>query len=196
MLYPKQGLNGLVRVVRDLIGYRLSTVKGANNTTLPSVIQERSNTPKPPHPYVTVDYTNIRKVGYSQRDSYLNDNEDQVDEFDYIVRFTVRVNANNDQDSLGILEEFRSRLFTTRGLSKIREFMPQYGLLNTSDIVFFPSIMTTDYEEASRLTIDFWARSIIVDETIDVITDVIVNGDLYEDYDQVEPPLNVNIIAP
>lgn len=185
----------LIKVIRDLIGHRLSSVRGKEGE-IPAVIHVRSDTPQLEFPYVSVDYHNVVNVGVSERDTYLNDNLDEVTEVDYIVKSIVRVHASNDQDALGIMEELRSRLMTTQGKRKLREYFSDATLLNTSKITFYPALQVTDYEESSRMSLDFWTRSIIVDDTTGVIESVKVDGELYDDYEQDYPPLDVKIEAP
>lgn len=196
MINIDQESKSLVRVVKDLIGYRLSTLPAQSGNTTSAVIRNRSRSPKPDLPYATVDYQNLRKVGYSQRDSYLDENENEVDEFDYIGRFIIQINGEHGQDVVGICEELRSRLFTEKGRRKIQEYFETSRLLTTSDVLFFPAFLVTDFEEAARLTVDFWMRSVIVDETNDVIDNISVDGELYDDYDQEYPPITINTNAP
>lgn len=189
LIYPT------VSIARELIGYRLSSVRGQNGD-IPAVIHSRSNTPQLDFPYMSVEYKKAVNVGIEERDSYADVDGNETTEYDYIVTVVVRVHANNDQDALGILEEFRSRLLTNQGKRLIQEYYPTGRLLNTSQVSFFPALQVTDYQESSRMSLDFWTRSTIVDTTTGVIEDVIVDGELYEDYEQDYPPLNINTQAP
>lgn len=184
-----------IKLIKALVGDRLSQSKSSSGTT-PSVVRSRSNTPIPEFPYASVSYRNIQKVGIQDRHQYLNDNLDEVTETDFIVKIVIRFHAQEGQDSLGIAQHFKSMLNTTKAKRLIREYFPSSGLLNTSNVSFYPALMLTDYEEESRITLDFWTRSIIVDDTTGVIERVSVDGELYEDYDQDYPPLTLNTKAP
>ena len=184
-----------IKLVKDLIGDQLSQSPAQTGTT-PSVIQSRSVTPKPSYPYVSLGYQSSRKVGSAERDQYLDDNLDEVTETDRIIKVVVRVHASEGEDSMGIAENLAQRLTTTKGKRLLHEYYTNASLLKVSNVSFYPALMITEYEEESRVSLEFWTRSIIVDETVDVIEDVIVTGELYEDYGQDYPPLNVNIIAP
>ena len=191
--------SGLLKIVRELIPQRLSTIAGPNNTTVPSVILARSKTPKPSFPYAVIDHIGIQKIGYADRASYFDSNDDEVTEFDYKIRCMVSVHAGTDEDSLGICEEFRSRLLTTQGRRSVLTHLINpfnTDILSTSEIIFLPSLDSTDFEEVSQITIDFWARSVIVDETTETIDSISLDGELYKDFDQSEPPLEVNVNVP
>lgn len=184
-----------IKTIKDLIGNQLSQSPTQTGTT-PSVIRLRSNTPQPSFPYASVTYLNARQVGIQERHSYLDDNEDEITEFDFIVKVVVRVHDSEGGDSLGILENLRHLLLTSKGKRIIRENFNNASLLSVSSTTLFPSFMVTDYEESSRLILDFWVRSVVVDETSDVIENVDINGEVYDDYDQDYPPININIKAP
>lgn len=180
MLDINGNVSALVKIVRLLVGNRLSTMN-AQSGTIASVIQNRTQAPKPDFPYATVDHENIFPVGYSQSAQYLDDNLDEVDEFDYIGTFTIQFNGGTADDVLSICSELRERLFTTKGKRILRDNLINSGLLRTGQVVFFPTRLSTDFEEAARLSIDLWMRSQIVDETTDLIETVSVQGDLFED---------------
>ena len=91
------------------------------------------------------------------------------------------MNGGTNDDVLSICDEIRSRLFTTKGKRLLKDNLINAGLLRTGQIVFFPTRLSTDFEEAARVTIDLWMRSQIVDTTTDVIETVSVQGDLFED---------------
>lgn len=188
--------NGIVSTVSELIGARLSTVNAGGGNTKPAVIVNRSGGNKPEFPYAVVDHIGINSEGYSSRSEYMDENDDEVTEFDYTGRFLVQVNGGIANDALSIVTELRSRLFTTRGKSTFCENIPQGSLLNVSGVTFFPTRLSTDFEEVARITIDLSLRDIIVDTTTSAIESTELDGELYEDFEQVDPPLSVNITAP
>lgn len=189
--------NSLIAVVRDLVGTRLSTLPTQSGTT-PSVISNRSGVPKPNHPYAVVDHIGLNKIGYSTRASYLDSNFDEVDEFDYTGRFLIQFNGNNTSDVLSICSELKDRLFTSKGKRSftLRTDGINVGILSVSDIDFIPTRLSTEFEEVARLTIDLSLRSLIVDETTEVIESVDVDGKLYVDLEDKTNPLTTQTIVP
>lgn len=187
----------LMNIVKDLVGYRLSTIPLQNGTT-PSVILNRSGTPKPDFPYGIIDHIGLVKIGYAQRASYLDANEDEVDEFDYKGRFLIQFNGGVSDDVLSICSELKDRLFTSKGKRSfsLRTQGIDVGILSVSDISFIPTRLSTDFEEVARLTIDLSLRSVIVDETAEVIENIDVEGNLYVDLEDKTNPLTTQTIVP
>lgn len=188
--------NGLVTTVSNLVGSRLSTIAAGGGTTKPAVIVNRSGGNKPDFPYAVVDHIGVNSVGYSQRDSYMDENDDEVNEFDYTGRFVVQINGGIANDAISICTELRSRLFTTQGKNQVYDNLLDSRILSISDISFFPTRLSTDFEEVARLTIDLSMRDIIVDTTTSTIENIDLDGELYIDFEQVDPPLSVNTTAP
>lgn len=180
--------SGLVKLTKELIPNRLSTSPGPNNTTVPSVILNRSQAPKPDFPYVVCDHVGIQKQGLAQKESYLDDDDNQVDEFEYLIRLSWSVHASTNQDAIGIAEEMRSRMLLSQNLERLETLM-NASLLNISDISFIPTLMSTDFEEVARFVVDVLAISTITDPSPYLIENVSVDGELYEDFDQTDPPL-------
>lgn len=189
--------SGLVKIVKDLIPHRLSTSQGQSGP-VPSVILNRTKAPKPAFPYAVVDHIGIQKVGYAERDNYLDDSDNEVTEFDYKLRCFVAIHAGTNQDTLGICEELLSRIMTSQGRRSFHTHLDSLNadLLSTSEISFLPRIMSTDFEEVARFTIDFWVRSVITDDQTGVIEQISTEGELYHDYDQTEPPIEINVNVP
>ena len=185
-----------INLVRELVGSALSQSRAAGNTTIPSVIQARGNTPVPDFPYASISYQNTRKVGVSDRHQYLDDNLDEVTEIDSIVKLVVRFHGSEEDDVLFLANNFEGLLQTTRGKRLLRDNYTNASFLKASGVSFFPALMITDFEEESRISLDFWTRNIIVDSTTGVIERVNLNGELYDDFGQAQPPLDLNIEAP
>lgn len=195
MNLKEQLLQPLINLIKDLVGDQLSQSPSSTGTT-PSVIQSRSNTPAPNFPYCSVEYRNIDKVGSFTRDQYINEDNEEVTEVDFIVRMVVRFHASESQDALGLAQSLKNKIMTSKGKKLIRNYFSNASLLKMSNVSFFPSLMITDHQEESRITLYFWTRNIIVDENVDIIENVNINGELYDHYDQDYPPLTLNLNAP
>ena len=185
---------GLVNSTSDVIGHRLYKIKGQSGQ-IPAVIKNRQGGAKPSFPYAVVDYSNMERMGYAQRDTYLDDNLDEVNEFDYNIRMILQINGGIDHDVHSICEELSARLFTTQGKRLINQYLNGAWLLSSSKILFFPTRLSSELEEAASFNLDLSIRHILVDETIDVIETVEVNGELFVNEDDTNP-LDVNVIAP
>jgi hypothetical protein len=123
----------------------------------------------------------------------VDDNENEITEFDYSAQYFVQIHGGVGNDPMTICERFRSRLFTTIGRDSIKEHLNGAGLLDTSDVTFNPSLMETDYEEIARVVLTLSVRSTITDENVGIIEGIELDGELYVDYDQTDPPLEVNV---
>mgnify|MGYP003636530581 CR=1 FL=1 len=187
---------GLIEITRTLIGYRLSTIPAGGGTTKPAVIKNRSGGNAPSFPYASIDEIGLRKVGRGSSSQYFDDNEDEVSQFDYVGRFSIQINGGNDQDTQSISSELSSRLLTTQGLSLVGEHLLDAKILKINSPTFLPSLMVTDYEEASIFTLDLSIRDCIVDTTTEIIENVDVNGLIYDDFKTDDTPLSVQTIAP
>lgn len=191
----KEIQSGIKDLTRVLIGSRLSTMKTGSGTS-PSVVVNRSGTTKLKFPYAIVDHVGLRRYGRDSSAQYFDENEDEVTEFDHILRYSVQVNGGISDDTQSICNELASRLTTSQGMSLIDEHLVGARLLTISSPTFLSALMVTDYEEATRITIDFTVKDLIVDTTTEVIEEVIVNGEVYNDFNTDDTPLSVLITAP
>lgn len=187
---------GLIKLTRDLIGHRLSSIPAGNGETKPSVIKARSGGNKPNFPYATIDYTGLIPEGRHYRDSYINEDGNEVREFDTSVRYLIQISSGVDDDPNSIMSELRSRILTSQGERLITEYLLGSSLLKINEPRFFDSLLNTDFEETVTMTIDLSMRDFIVDDTTGYIEQVEVEGNLYNDFKQVNTPLSVDITAP
>jgi len=187
----------LVRLIRDVIGDRLSTVKGPNDTQIPSVLKKRSGRNMPDFPYIMIDLVGVNKVGYGLRDEYINDDGYYVSEKDYIGNFIIEVYGGKDDDVNSIAVDLQSLLYSEVMSETICTQLTTSQILDTSDVNFFPSYLETDFQEMARFTIDLSITAIYIDniqaETID---DVNVESNLYTDIDDKTNPRQTDITAP
>lgn len=188
-------LKGLSKVVSSLVGNKLSTVKGEGNTTRPSVFIARRKPNKPEYPYAACDYVGSGDYGLRQLHSRFVGN-DQETYYNRRLRLRVAFYGNYGDDILSITDDFRNRLLSDRGLQELASFMEGAGLISISEPNFNSNVLSTEYEEFSFITIDFWVISTVREEQFDDITSVDINGNLYQkDFQQVEPPLTINTVV-
>lgn len=171
--------SGVVNLVKEIIPHRLSTVKGQSGQ-LPAVMLERNRGPKPNFPYATVDRVGIRQQGLSVKNSYINEDDKQTDEFEYLIRVVVYVRGSPDHDTLGIAEELKSRISLPRNLNRLYE-LTGCTLLSSTDPNLNGNLMSTNFEEVTNITLDLLGIASYVDEDTTIITDVSTEGQLYED---------------
>lgn len=188
----KQLMSGIGKVVSDLVGTQLAT-QPTQSGTQPAIQLARQPAPKLPFPYAYIDFIGLQREGYSHRCRFVDDNENEITEFDYSAQFFVQIHGGRGNDPMTICEQFRSKLFTTVGRESMKEHLNGALLLTTSDITFNPSFMETDYEEVARVVLTLSVRSTITDEGVGIIEGIDLDGELYVDYDQTDPPLEVNV---
>ena len=187
--------SGLVRTVRELVGSQLSEY-GPPPNNRPAVFIARKMPPKPSFPYAVVDFLDNSGEGYSTSSEYVDNSDDSlVHEYDYTISFFIDIHTDDNDDSMSICTELRDRIFTDRGLGLIEEHT-NYRLLDVSAVDFSSNYMSTIYEEVSRIVVEISARSIINDDSVGVIENISVDGELYVDYDQTDPPITVSVTAP
>lgn len=171
--------SGVVNLIKEVIPHRLSTVKGQNGQ-LPAVMLDRNRGPKPSFPYVTVDHVGLRQQGLSVKNSYLNEEDKQTDEFEYLIRIVMYVRGSPDHDTLGIAEELKSRISLPKNLNRLYT-LTGCTLLSSSDPNLSGNLMSTNFEEVTNITLDLLGISTYVDEDTALITDISTEGQLYED---------------
>lgn len=183
-------LQGLAKVVSELVGDKLSVAKGSN--PIPSVFIERQKPPKPFYPYSTTDY--IGKGKYGARELYSAFNEDTNSNehfFNRRLRLRVSFYGKYGDNILDTAEFLEMKLKTEEGQQVLDKYMPRAGLMQTSDPSYNDNLLNTDYEEFCFLSLDFWIISVLSDTEFYHITDINVDGRLYEDFEQQEPPLTI-----
>jgi len=186
--------SGIVRTVSTLVGDQLSTIKGEAGD-IPSVFKMRQKPPRPSFPYIVVGGGTSDKVGYSYKTRYFNEDGNEVYEYDKILTFFIDVHSKVDTNSLSIASNLRDLFFTSYGKDLLCS-NANVSVLRVDEPTFSPTLMNTDYEEVSRIIFRVSANNIIVDTQTGQITNVSVDGELYLDYDQIESPVDINIIAP
>lgn len=184
--------NGLIDVVAELIGHRLATIPtGPSGETSPAVMPVGSLAPQQDRPFILVDHIGMQRIGFGPVNTGIDDNGDEFTDEDYKLQFSISLYATTDDDTLGIISELRTRLFTSRGKRLICDNVDA-TTLNISDITFGRSVDSTDFTEVGKFTYDFTVRLRITDTTVYVIDSISLEGDLYDDFNQSYPPLDVD----
>lgn len=195
------GVKGsLVTTCAALVGDKLSEVK-TQSSTRPAVFKARQKPPRPEFPYISLDYLGSTPQGLNYRSSYFDDNKDLVYEYTKTLRFYIDVHSDTENGSDEIAIDLKDLLLTQKGKDLLEQYAENnydvlVSVVNTIGPSFNPSLMNTDYEEVSRILIDLSVVNVLVDETVGEITSTEVNGELYEDYDQSEPPVDITVNAP
>lgn len=183
---------GIVHIVSDLIGPKLSQSKARNGRQVPSVIVKRNFINQPEFPYVTVDHIAVRKVGNSHRDSYTTRDGSLVTVFESIGSFLVEIYGGTEDDTLSLVEELRMKLSTAQGLRLIDENLLGTQLIIIDNPVTTSSTLSTEFREVSRITIDLAMLSVFTDSTSGCITGIDLEGYYYTDFNQLEKPTRNN----
>lgn len=186
---------GLVALTRQLLPTQLSTIPAGGNTTKPAVILNRAGSDKPKFPYAVVDFISSSSLGYSITNSYYEDSK-QIDEYHSVGTFMVQVNGGIKDDPLTMASTLRNVLLTSKGVELFEASLPNCGLVSISQPAFFPSFMSTDYEEAARLIIEISFSTLVEDSTTTTIDSIDLDGEIYNDFLKEDAPLSINTIAP
>lgn len=174
-------LQGLAKVVSDLVGDKLSVAKGSN--PIPSVYIERQKPPKPFYPYSTTDYIGTGSYGVRELHRTFDDTTNsEVSYFNRRIRLRVAFYGVYGNNILDITDELANKLRTSKGRSLIAKYMPDASLNEVSTPSYNTSLLTTDYEEFSFITLDFWVISTISDSSFYYISETEVTGELKEQH--------------
>ena len=188
MINVKQEARNITKLVSDLIGYRLSTVKGEGNTRIPSVFIKRTPILEPNFPYASVDFNTPMPQGRDIRYKYLDENGEEVTIQEFATAFSVEVFGGVSDDTSGIATELQTRLYTSKGERALREYIPNMELMQVTNPVFSSSTMSTEYKEVTRIMLNFSLVNIITDTSNGVIEKIRLRGSKYDDFEQEQPP--------
>lgn len=183
-------LKGLSKVVSSLVGNKLSTVKGEGNTTRPSVFIARRKPNKPEYPYAACDYVGSGDYGLRELHTTQNGNSSET-YFNRRMRLRVAFYGNYDDDILTTCQELKDRFYTQQGTELFEQFMQGAGIIGVSEPQLNSTVLSTEYEEFCFITIDFWYISKVT-ETFTSINQSEIEGGLFVEYDQQQPPLTIN----
>lgn len=193
MINVKQHVKNLAKVVSSIVGNKLSQSKGSSGM-VPSVLIARQNNPKRDLPYAICDYIGV--LPYGPRELYRETLEDgsTVVHFSKIIRLRVSFHGNVKNDVLSIADELRDMFYTSSGSSILTQYMNGAELLSVSEPVFSDNLINTDYEELSILTLDFTyvGQRIFTGSDSTTINTIDYSGELFEDYEDDDDPLNIN----
>jgi hypothetical protein len=187
---------GLCKVISELVGSRLSTLKGEGGSQIPAVLIKRIAVLEPSFPYVLVSHVTSIPLGRDIKARYLNDNLDEVTVVEYVSTFTVEVMGGVDNEAISIASELNTRMFSSQGSASLSEFVTNANLTNIQNIVQNSSRMETDFRENARSVYEFGMESVVVDNTVEVIEQLEMDGSSFDDYDQVESPINIETNVP
>lgn len=186
---------GIANAVSDLIGVSLSEIGNPPNN-LPAVFISRENVPKPSYPYAVVDYLNMEREGMSFVNVYQDINSDVVHESNFIIAYLVSVYGDVDNDTASLTQQLSDLLMTPSGLSLISTNTS--GVLrDVSDISFFSQRKNDLYEEVSRITVEIAYTSTLTDTSVGTIENITIDeSGLYQDIDDADPVVDINVTVP
>ena len=194
MLETDQIENGLVRILVEIIGHRLSQDKRGRPNVIVAYPSDNSNDKglKPDQPFITVQVVDATNPFGWLLDKYV-DEEDRVC---YLIAFQVNVMlCAYGKGSHSIITELKQRLEFDDTRDLIRELTgttlyDSGGLPNNYDY------LNTDFEQYTPLIISLVLNSVIIDPTGGIIEKVITDGQLkYSDL-QTIPEYTLHIEAP
>jgi hypothetical protein len=187
MINLKQESSNLCKLVSELIGYRLSKVKGQGSTKIPSVLIKRTPILEPSFPYACVDFNTPMPQGRDIRDKYLDEDDNEVTVQEFATAFSVEIFGGVNEDTAGIATELQTRLYTSSGSRALRNHIPNMELLQVTNPVFSSSTMSTEYKEVTRIMLNFSLVNIITDTSNEIIEKIQLTGSKYDDFEDSQP---------
>lgn len=193
--------NSLVTIVSGIIGNSLATV-AANNTgaTRPAVIKSRTtadgSTNQPaidlPYPYCVVDYNFTNLWGGGEIiNEYLDVNGNNVYETDLIIEFSVEIVGrlvNNVHTIANVLQRY---INTPSQRAKFESLM-NGRLFKVSNIRKDVIKRSTEWVDMASLTLQVAVRDILTTDADGNINRIIVDGELLDSPDDLDP-INIHI---
>lgn len=193
--------NSLVIIVSGIIGNSLATV-AANNTgaTRPAVIKSRTtadgSTNQPaidlPYPYCVVDYNFTNLWGGGEIiNEYLDVNGNNVYETDLIIEFSVEIVGrlvNNVHTIANVLQRY---INTPSQRAKFESLM-NGRLFKVSNIRKDVIKRSTEWVDMASLTLQVAVRDILTTDADGNINRIIVDGELLDSPDDLDP-INIHI---
>lgn len=193
--------NSLVTIVSGIIGNSLATV-AANNTgaTRPAVIKSRTtadgSTNQPaidlPYPYCVVDYNFTNLWGGGEIiNEYLDVNGNNVYETDLIIEFSVEIVGrlvNNVHTIANVLQRY---INTPSQRAKFESLMNS-RLFRVSNIRKDVIKRSTEWVDMASLTLQVAVRDILTTDADGNINRIIVDGELLDSPDDLDP-INIHI---
>lgn len=142
----------VIQIIRDLVGYRLSSLLDEGDNPIPAVMKPRQRDVRADYPYITVDITETNRVMSWNRDHGVDKGGLIWYEADHHLEFTIDSYGDGSQS---ILQELRAKLAFDSIRNRIRNETGG-SLLGTEDIRQVPRLRATDFVDNAfmRLTIN------------------------------------------
>jgi hypothetical protein len=175
MKTPNEYVVDLISVVSGRVGSRLSTLK-KSGASVPAVFPMRSKAPKNSYPFIVIDHLNIFSEGEKVLNRYLESDEKYVEEFASIYTFVIQVESNQEGDALGIAQELKNKLRGTIGIEAISSTLGA-ELISMSEVSFASNLMSNDFNEKARFTLNISVIDCIIEENPHLIEKVRVEED-------------------
>lgn len=188
----------VIQIVRDLVGYRLSTLLDENDNSIPAVMKPRQRDVRPDYPYITVDITETNRVLGWNRDLGVDKDGHVWYEADHHLEFTIESYGDGSQS---ILQELRAKL----GFDSVRDRIrteTKGSLLETEDIRQVPKLRATDFVDNAFMRLVINVRDRVTDpnsgyfDTIDIGVDSVESVSYLKYGDDDPNPLEIKIKIP
>lgn len=190
MKSPNQYVIDLISVVSDSIGSKLSTIK-KSGSVVPAVFPLRSLGTRNAYPYIVIDHLNVFSNGEKALNSYIEDGVNYVEEFASTYPFLIQVESNQEGDALGLAIELKNKLRGSLGLQAISSTLGG-ELVSMSEVSSASNLMTNDFNEKARFTLNISVIDCLIEENPHTITSVSVEGDLTQP-DSTTNKINVDV---
>jgi len=187
---PNQYVVDLIGVVSNKIGHKLTTIP-KSGSQVPAVFPLRSKAPRNSYPFIVIDHLNIFSDGEKVLNTQVTEDLEFVEEFTANYTFLVQVESNQEGDALGIAQELKNRLRGSLGIQAISETLGG-ELKSMSEVSFANSLMTNDFNEKARFTLNISVIDCIIDENPYLIETVSAEGDLTQ-LDSTISKINVDV---
>lgn len=182
---------GLAKTVETLIPTFLHTLPNGR----PAIILSGQGVNKPPFPFAVISYIATRKEGRSHTNRYLDEDDNLVYETDYTMVYSVTIHDDAAGDASGIANYLKDILLTDIGMDAL-ETHTEARLLRINSPSFSSLYLNTKYEEIARINVELSVKQIITDTATGIIEEIVVEGELYNSFDDENPATTITAIAP
>lgn len=195
-------LNGIVNVVKQCVGAKLSQVQSTTSgQTIPAVIKkritDRASTNQPavnlPYPYCTVDFVRADLWGGGEELNFkILPNGNHIYETDYIVKIAVDFvgRATDDPHSIAVSMH---RALTTSFYRNIVSDLTGGNLFKLGNDIRRGAIQRqTEWVDMSTIILDIAFRDVLEIDSEGNIVQIVLNGELHRNFTDPNP-ITINI---
>lgn len=195
IIKPRCIQEGAISYIRDVVGYRLSTIQNPNKTSsMRAVIKSRANGIRPNYPYITVGViTTGKESGAWLRHEYVDEATDRpvyISEQEVVLQ--IRCVGDDAED---ILTELRINTLGDISRANLNE-EAQATFQDFSVISDRPYFENTDFVDGAETFITFTAVSTWCPVSGSVIENINVDGEYFRFKDDPNPiDVHINVTS-